>query len=553
MGHEVPRYSDVFASFSAEKWAAELAGDLRKGINPCIECCDRYADSDRVALRYEDKDARDSTILTYRELVRRSHQLALFLKEQGIKPGDRVACMLPRIPALLVCLMGIWRLGAVFQPMFTAFGPKAIEHRVRTAETKFIITDTENRPKLDEVPDCPPIAIVLKNGEERTHRADLDFRAEVDRQAGKLAPALFGADDPIMMMFTSGTTGLAKGVPVPAKAILSFLAYTRYSVDLRPDDSFWSIADPGWAYGLYYGVIGPMMQGNSILFYDGAFTVDSAYQVLDKYKVTNLIGAPTAYRLLIAAGADRAKFLKGRLRVVSSAGETLNPKVIEWFREHLNCNIHDHYGQTETGMLLGNHHGLAHPVRMGSAGLAVPGYRAAVVDEQGNELPAGKPGILATDRSRSSLAWFQGYWKQPTKIFVGNYQLTGDTVELNDDGSISFLGRDDDIITSAGYRIGPYEVESALIEHEAVMESACVGKPDPERTEVVKAFVVLKNGYEPNTRLAEELQQFVKRRLSAHAYPREVEFTQQLPKTASGKIQRFLLRDQEISKAAAKR
>ncbi len=553
MGDQATDYSVVYETVTYEALASWLTADLGEGINPYVECCGRYADdAGRVALRYESEDGSISSTLTYAQLATQSAAFARFLHRQGVKPGDRVACMLPRIPELLVSLMGIWRVGAVYQPLFTAFGPKAIEHRLQTADAKLIITDTNNRPKLDTVTPCPPVVVVRKGAEQKFHEADLDFCEEIGGQAGELEPALFGAEDPILLLFTSGTTGAAKGVPVPAKALLSFLSYMRYAVDLRPGDSFWSIADPGWAYGLYYGLIGPLLLGNSVLFYDGPFSTDSAYRLLRKYRINNVVGAPTAYRLLIASGPEKALPLKGQLRVVSSAGETLNPKVIDWFRAHLDCTVHDHYGQTETGMLLANHHGLRHPVRLGSAGFSVPGYRAAVVDEQGNELPPGTPGILATDRSQSPLAWFQGYWKQSTDIFVGRYQLTGDTVEKNADGSISFLGRGDDVITSAGYRIGPYEVESALLEHDAVLESACVGKPDPERTEVVKAFVVLKQAHAPSESLAAELQQFVKQRLSAHAYPREVEFVEQLPKTASGKIQRFLLRDQEKAKIAAK-
>ena len=350
------------------------------------------------------------------------------------------------------------------------------------------------------------------------------------------------------MLFTSGTTGPAKGVTVPLKALLSFLVYTRWGLDLRAEDAYWNIADPGWAYGLYYAVIGPLLLGHATTLYDGPFTVDSTYHIIRKYGITNLAGAPTAYRLLIAAGEQAAEPIKGRLRVVSSAGETLNPEVIRWFAKTLGCPIHDHYGQTEVGMVLCNHHGLAHPVHVGAAGLPMPGFRLAVVDDDGREVPDGTPGILAVDRKRSPLFWFPGYWRQPTTNWAGDYHLTGDTVERNADGSISFVGRSDDIITSSGYRIGPYDVESALIEHPAVAEAAVVGKPDPERTELVKAFVVLRPGIHPAPGLAEELQNLVTTRLAAHAYPREIEFIAEIPKTPSGKIQRFILRNQEAEK-----
>jgi acetyl-CoA synthetase len=323
----------------------------------------------------------------------------------------------------------------------------------------------------------------------------------------------------------------------------------RYAIDLRPEDAYWNIADPGWAYGLYFAVIGPLLLGHATTLYNGPFTAESTYRVIDKYGITNLAGAPTAYRLLMAAGEEAAGRARGRLRVVSSAGETLNPEVVTWFETNLDCPINDHYGQTEIGMVVCNHHGLRHPINLGSAGLPVPGFAVAVVDDEGKEVACGTSGILAVDRKRSPLFWFQGYWQQATTCWVGDYHLTGDTVRQNADGSISFVGRADDIIISSAYRIGPYEVESALVEHPSVVEAAVVGKPDPERTELVKAFVVLRSDYQPAPGFAEELQRFVKTRLAAHAYPREIEFMEQLPRTPSGKLQRFILRQREIEKA----
>jgi acetyl-CoA synthetase len=356
-------------------------------------------------------------------------------------------------------------------------------------------------------------------------------------------------EDPFLLMFTSGTTGPSKALSVPLKAIVAFQSYTRDAVDLRPEDAFWNVADPGWAYGIYFGVTGPMAMGHPITFYDGPFTLESTCRVINKYAITNLTGSPTAYRLLIAGGNEFAKSIKGKLRIVSSAGEPLNPEVIRWFADNLDVVIHDHYGQTELGMVLCNHHGLQHPIHLGAAGFASPGHRIVVLDEQYNELGVGQPGILAIDRTQSPMCWFGGYEGVSTKAFVGDYYLSGDTVEWNPDGSISFVGRSDDVITTSGYRVGPFDVESALIEHPAVVEAAAIGKPDPERTELVKAFVVLSTQYRASPELAEELRLHVRQRLAAHAYPREIEFVSDLPKTPSGKLQRFILRNQEIAKA----
>jgi acetyl-CoA synthetase len=538
-------YEEAYAAFSLEAVEAEFDGDFAHGINACVECCDRWAKPGRVALNWENQRGGRGT-LTFVELRDQAARFAHFLAARGVKPGDVVAVMLPRTPELLVTAMGIWRAGAVYQPLFTAFGPKAIEHRLTMSGAKLVVTDAANRDKLDDIPAAPAVLVVNK-----TRASDLDFAAALAAEAPVFAPVLRRGDDLVALMSTSGTTGLPKGVPIPLRALAAFRVYMKLAVDLGPDDRFWNIADPGWAYGLYYAVLGPLMLGVATTFYDGPFTADSTYRLLKERKITNLAGAPTAFRLLIAAGEGPAAALKGQLRVVSSAGEPLNPEVIRWFAKHLDAPIHDHYGQTEIAMVVNNHHGLVQGMRPGSAGLPMPGFRVVVLDEQGRELGPGQPGALAVDLTRSPLNYFTGYHQQETPAIAGGYYRTGDTAEWEPTGELSFVGRDDDVITSSGYRIGPFDVESALIEHPAVLETAVIGKPDPERTEIVKAFVVLKAGAAPGDELAEALRQHVRKRLSAHAYPREIEFVEALPKTPSGKIQRFILRNQEKAKSAA--
>lgn len=526
---------------------AALHGSL-EAMNACVECCDRHALPGRIALFWEGRDGSDAT-WTYRDLQDNAARFANFLLAQGVGKGDKVAGLLPRTAELLIVVLATWRIGAVYQPLFTAFGPKAIEHRLGSSGARMVVTDAVNRPKLADVDGCPTVVTVGGEKGRGIVRGDYSFWAEVDNHSSQCEPVMLTGEDPFLMMFTSGTTGPAKALSVPLKAIVAFQSYTRDAVDLRPEDAFWNVADPGWAYGIYFGVTGPLAMGHPITFYDGPFTLESTCRVINKYGITNLTGSPTAYRLLIAGGEQFARSIKGRLRVVSSAGEPLNPEVIRWFAEHLDVVIHDHYGQTELGMVLCNHHGLEHPVHLGAAGFASPGHRIVVLDENQRELGVGQPGILAIDRSQSPMCWFAGYEGGPTKSFVGDYYLSGDTVEFNADGSISFVGRSDDVITTSGYRVGPFDVESALIEHPAVVEAAVIGKPDPERTELVKAFVVLGAQYRAAPELAEELRQYVRKRLAAHAYPREVEFVSDLPKTPSGKLQRFILRNQEIAKA----
>ncbi|WP_339479411.1 MULTISPECIES: AMP-binding protein [unclassified Pseudomonas] len=526
---------------------AALHGSL-EALNACVECCDRHALPGRIALFWEGRDGSEAT-WTYRDLQDNAARFANFLRAQGIGKGDKVAGLLPRTAELLIVVLATWRIGAVYQPLFTAFGPKAIEHRLGSSGARLVVTDAVNRHKLDEVAACPTIVTVGGEKGQGIVRGDYSFWAEVANHSSQCEPLMLSGEDPFLLMFTSGTTGPAKALSVPLKAIVAFQSYTRDAVDLRPEDAFWNVADPGWAYGIYFGVTGPLAMGHPITFYDGPFTLESTCRVINKYGITNLTGSPTAYRLLIAGGEPFARSIKGKLRIVSSAGEPLNPEVIRWFADNLNVVIHDHYGQTELGMVLCNHHGLEHPVHLGAAGFASPGHRIVVLDENQRELGVGQPGILALDRSQSPMCWFAGYEGGPTKAFVGDYYLSGDTVELNPDGSISFVGRSDDVITTSGYRVGPFDVESALIEHPAVVEAAVIGKPDPERTELVKAFVVLSAQFRASSQLAEELRLHVRKRLAAHAYPREIEFVSDLPKTPSGKLQRFILRNQEIAKA----
>ncbi|MBR8415040.1 acyl-CoA synthetase [Burkholderia cenocepacia] len=544
----VPAYADAVARFSIETAAAQLSGDLERGLNACVECCDRHAKADAIALDWIDVGGQHHRF-TFAQMQALSARVANLLVAQGVKPGDVVAGLLPRTPELVATILGTWRAGAVYQPLFTAFGPKAIEHRLRMSDARLVVTNVANRAKLDEIADCPLVATVREAGEALPVR-DIDFRAALDAQSDTFEPVPRKGADLFMMMSTSGTTGLPKGVPVPLYALLAFGAYMREAVDLRAGDRFWNIADPGWAYGLYYAITGPLLLGHATTLYEGSFTVDSTYDVIDRLGITSLAGSPTAFRMLMAAGTEAAARVKGRLRVVSSAGEPLNPEVVRWFHAALGAPIHDHYGQTELGMVVNNHHGLTHVVHVGSAGFAMPGYRVAVLDEAGRELGPGEPGNLAIDIARSPLLWFRGYWQQDTPAIAGGYYRTGDNVELEPDGAVSFIGRADDVITSSGYRIGPFDVESALIEHPAVSEAAVIGVPDPERTEIVKAFVVLSKGFDGTPELAEELSLHVKRRLSAHAYPRAIDFVDALPKTPSGKIQRFVLRKMEAEKVA---
>ncbi|SIS53977.1 AMP-binding protein [Neptunomonas antarctica] len=538
-------YQSFYNNFTPALVEARLIGSLKEGFNVCEEICDRWAGScsdsgaDRVGLFYEAAE-RSSSQHTYVELKEKSARFANFLASQGIGKGDRVAALLPRTPELMIVILGTLRAGAVYQPLFTAFGPGAIEYRLATAKTKLVVTDATNRSKLDEVKGCP---LILMVGDAR--EGDLLLTDEMAKQPDEFEPVRIGANEPFLQMFTSGTVGKAKGVAVPARAIMSFYVYMRYAIGLRPDDAYWNVADPGWAYGLYYAVIGPMLMGNGTHFNENGFTPETTYKMIRKYAITNLAAAPTAYRMLMANDAVLAPDESLGLRVASSAGEPLNPEVINWVQRRMGCPVMDHYGQTETGMTCCNHLDLEQAiVRVGSMGFSLPGHHVVVLSADFEELGEGEIGQLAVDVDQSPLFFFQGYTWGEKDPFKGRYYLTGDVVMSHGDGSYSFTGRDDDIITTAGYRVGPADVESTLLEHDAVIESGVIGKPDASRGAIIKAYVVIKPQYDPTVELAEELKQRVRDRLSTHAFPREIEFIDELPKTPSGKIQRFILRNQ---------
>jgi len=539
----LPKYTDVYNNFDAAALEADiLDGRLDSGLNVCHEICDKWAtDPQKVALFYEIVDGGDGT-LTFAELKAASARFANYLKSRGIGKGDRVAGLLPRGPELLIVIAGALRAGAVYQPLFTAFGSGAIEYRLERAGTKLVVTDPANYPKLTEVKNCAPVLCV--NASETG--ADVqDFEETLAQQSDQFEPVMIKGSDPFLQMFTSGTVGKAKGVAVPAKALLAFYVYMKYAIDLRDDDVFWNVADPGWAYGLYYAVVGPLMMGHATHFNPGAFTPESTYDMIRKYKITNLAAAPTAYRLLKANDQVLPEGENLGLRVCSSAGEPLNPEVVNWIKNRHFCPVKDHYGQTETGMTCCNFHGLEHPVREGSMGYSSPGHKVVALNEKNEEVGEGEIGQLAVDVKASPLFHFDGYTWGEKDPFVNGYYLTGDMVICHGDGSFSFSGRDDDIITTAGYRVGPADVESTLLEHAAVAESGVVAKPDEKRGAIIKAYVVIKSGQEPadDQALKDELQELVRRRLSTHAFPREIEFVDELPKTPSGKIQRFVLRN----------
>lgn len=535
-----------------------LAETSGPDVRPARLLCDRHA-ADHVAFTVVGGDLSHRDI-TYGELRVRSEHVAAALASVGIGEDDRVATLMGKGEELVITLMAVWRLGAVHVPLFTAFAPAAIATRLISSRTKLVVCDAGQRTKLDpseHIPHDAPWRVVLAGETAGARPGDLLFDNLLRTDGPRSVAARREAGDPLIHLFTSGTTGSAKAVPVPVKALAAFATYMEYGLDVRDDDVFWNAADPGWAYGLYYGIVGPLVTGRCNLLVTAGFDAGLTWEVLRTFGVTNLAAAPTVYRALRAHGEQSPDRL--RLRACSSAGEPLNPEVIEWAQGQLGVPIRDQYGQTEVGMTIVNgwHRDIQEPLRPGSMGRPMPGFSAAALEQDTDTAAAAHvQGRVAIDVRASPLMWFTGYVADPQRTAErfsadGRWYFTGDLAHVDDRGAF-FSSRDDDVIIMAGYRVGPFEVESALISHPAVVEAAVIGAADELRGEVVEAYVVLRTGVDLTPELAAELQQHVKTRYAAHAYPRRIHTIDALPRTPSGKIQRFALRERRREELPAK-
>ena len=507
--------------------------------------CDRHP-GDSLAYRIVNDDGTTED-LTYGKLKADSERFASALSGLGVSPGDRVATLMGKSRDYLVALMGIWRLGAVHVPLFTAFAPPAIMMRLASSNAKFVITDPTQQAKLDSVEQAGGSCAWRVISTDTGSSENLGFHDLLAQAEPGFPAAQMGGGAPLIHIFTSGTTGTPKGVVVPARALAAIHVYSEFALAIGPDDFYWCAADPGWAYGLYYGILGSLASGVPSLMVAGSFSPERTLDLLATQHVTNFAAAPTVYRAMRNANIVAPAGLA--LRHASSAGEPLTPEVNDWAQTALGVAVHDHYGQTEAGMLINNHHHplLARPLMPGSMGRAMPGWKAVVLHEDRNEeAPANTLGRVAIDLEHSPLAWFSGYDGDPTKSaerFAGNgrWYLTGDAGTVDEEGNFRFSSRADDVILMAGYRIGPSEVEAVLIAHPAIAEAAVIAVPDEIRGEVLEAYVVLRDGQKESEGLVGELQQWVKTHYAAHAFPRDVHFASSLPRTESGKLKRFVL------------
>jgi len=527
--------------------------DVPEHFNFAFDVVDKWAeDRTKLALISLDPAGENAQHHTFWDLKVQSNRFANVLKGLGVGKGTRTFVMLPRIPQWYVAMLGLMKVGAVPMPATTLCTPGDIEYRVNEAEATLAITDLENSDKVAEAAgNCPSLAHLLLVGDER--KGWISY----DEQMGQASTTLENveptrSDDPLLIYFTSGTVGYPKMVlHTHASYGLAHVITAKFWQDLKDTDLQWTLSDTGWAKAAYGKLFGQWTQGAAVLQHDarGRFDPALTLKIVERYGVTCFCAPPTAYRMLVLE--DLAKYDLGSLRHCTGAGEPLNPEVMKVWEDGTGLTIYDGYGQTETVLLVGNFRCL--PVRPGSMGKPSPGFTVAIVDEDGEELPYGQEGQIAVKvKPERPVGLLREYWKYPEGMeasFFGDWYLTGDKAYKDEDGYFWFVGRADDVIISAGYRIGPFEVESALIEHPAVAESAVVASPDPVRGDVVKAFVILTPGYVPSDELVVSIQDHVRQSTAPYKYPRVVEFVTELPKTISGKIRRVELRALEVEKA----
>ena len=537
-------FAQLSSDFSWENELAVFSTDISKGFNFTYEACDRYVGQGKVAINWEGAGDEACTI-TFDDLSHLTNQVASVLLEHGIVPGDRVGVLMQKIPELYASLLAIWKIGAIFVPLFTAFGPEAIRYRLEDSQTKILITHERFRGNVESgISGLQQIFVVRPEGAS-LREGDRDLHEAMKTATATVEPATVLPDDTAILLYTSGSTGMPKGAVLSYKFFIFHVPYLRYACWLKPEDNFWCPADPAWAFGLLNAFV-PLVLGNAILVYDGLFEPELFCKFLEKYEITNLAFAPTGFRVLAAAGDELINKYKIKLRAISTAGEPLNVDTVNWSMKKLGLSIYDQYGFTELGMLICNYNCCDMAIKPGSMGYPVPWHRVSLVDENGKEIDGKEPARIAIHKDQYGF-YFKGYWNDEVRTkeaYIGDWFIPADVAAKDEDGYYWFDGRSDDVITSAGYRIGPFEVENSLVEHEAVMEAAVVGKADPEKGEVVTAYIVLKSEYEPSPILEEDIKNFVKERLSKHQYPRRIEFTQALPKTPSGKVQRYKLREE---------
>ncbi|RAI55215.1 acyl-CoA synthetase [Roseicella frigidaeris] len=527
---------------SYEALRAGFRWRIPERYNIGLDCCDRWADgSGRTALLHLHASGRLDR-LSFDLLKAESNRLANVLQGRGIRPSDRIGVLLPQVPEAAIAHLAIYKLGGIAVPLFQLFQDQALEFRLADSGTAALVTDAIGLEKLAGIRDrLPALRLVLSA--DGPGQGALGLRDEMDRAADDFAPADTAADDPALIVYTSGTTGAPKGALHAHRVLLGHLPGVEMPQDLfpQPGDLFWTPADWAWVGGLLDVLLPSLHHGVPVLAHRMAkFDPEFAFRLMAQHRVRNAFLPPTALKMM--RGVPRAAQYGAHPRSIGSGGETLGAELLDWGRGAFGVTINEFYGQTECNLVVSSC-GAIMPPRPGWMGRAVPGHAVAVVDDAGRPLPPGSSGTIAVRRPDPVM--FLGYWNNPEATaakFAGDWLLTGDQGIMDGEGWFRFVGRDDDVITSAGYRIGPGEIEDCLLRHPAVAMAAVIGLPDPLRTEAVTAVVVPAADIVADAALARALQEHVKTRLAAHSYPRQVIFQEALPLTATGKVMRGVLR-----------
>lgn len=548
-------YNKVYGDFTWASAEDEYVDCFASGkLNIAYNCIDRHAKSDKkdkTALIYQSADGSKETY-SFAQMKTETNKFANVLKSQDVVKGDRVFIFLPAIPERYVAFLGILKTGAIAGTLFAAFQEIALKDRLADSEASVIVTNADLYPRIENIQsDLPNLkkVILVERGSDKLPEGDhiISYDQEMKSASADFKIEEMSKDDYSYMLYTSGTTGKPKGVVHAHNDIVQAIVSTKYALDVKDNDIYWCTADLGWVTGVVYGVLGIWGLGGTSVIFDGRFSPEAWYGIIQDHKVTVWYSAPTAIRMLMGAKSQPADFDLSSLRYLASVGEPLNPEAIWWGLDAFGLGFHDTWWQTELGSIsVTNYPSM--DIKPGSMGKPLPGVEATIVDNEGNELPDGQEGNLAL-KSATVSSMMKTIWRNQEKYnsyFNGQWYISGDKGMKDKDGYFWFVGRSDDIINTAGERVGPFEVESALVTHPDVIEAGVIGKPDEVRGHIIKAFVVVKPGVEKNDKLKEQIKQHVKKHLAGHAYPREIDFTDKLPKTRSGKIMRRILKSQEL-------
>ena len=550
----LPDHEKTYRNFSwndIKKELSILSNHKLNAAHIAIDMQTKTYRKNKIALYYEGETGNKEEY-TFTQISQSSNRVANILKNHSVNKGDRVFIFLPRIPELYFSFLGILKTGAIAGTMFSAFQEQALLDRLLNSQAKILITNASLFPRVEKIwkslPHLEKIIIVERDAKELPKGKKIIYFNKETEIAGKdFHVRQMDENDSAFMLYTSGTTGKPKGVLHRHLAILQEYITAKWVLDLKEDDVYWCTADPGWVTGIAYEILGSWANGASAVVFDGRFDTNRWYKIIEDYKVTIWYTAPTAVRMLMADGLEPVKKHNlSSLRHLASVGEPLNPEAIFWGLKAFNLPFHDNWWQTELGAIsIANYPSMN--IKPGSMGKPIPGVIADILDDKGNKLPIGTEGNLALKVGFPSL--MKGIFRRPKKYksyFIGNWYISGDRAWKDKDGYFWFVGRADDVIKTSGERVGPFEVESALVEHPGVVEAGVIGKPDALRGEIIKAFVVLQKGIKETDKLKKELQEYGKKHLAGHAYPREIEFIDKLPKTRSGKIMRRILKAKEL-------